>query len=177
MALYCWSRVIKGTKWKTVIVSISLYLSWCCSLSSVCYHFISVSIFFPWQVSFSLSWCYSLCTFFYHFLSLYHLICHSFFFSFYSLFLKFLLNLNLSKTYHYHITICPSLCYSFLFRHFSLSRSLYSFFFSYIISLFSMYLFVILCFLFMSITRYTSFIFLCIILMPFIFLLYSLKTE
>ena len=49
---------------------------------------------------------------------------------------KFFLNL-LS---FYHITVCPSLCYSFLSCHFSLSRWLYSSFFSYIISLFSMYL-------------------------------------
>ena len=80
--------------------------------------------------------------------------------------LKFFLNL-------YHsiiITVCPSLCYLFLSRHFSLSRSLYSFFFSY-------YLFVILCFLFMSIVRYTSFIFLCIFLIPFIFVLASKRNN
>ena len=102
-----------------------------------------------------------------------HLICHSFFFLFYSLILNF------SKKYlsFYHITVCPSLCYSFLSRQFSLSRSLYSFFFSYIISLFSMYLFVILCFLFMSITRYTSFIFLCIFLIPFNFVLASKRNN
>ena len=89
--------------------------------------------------------------------------------SFLMLLFKFIL-LSLLNLYHSIISLS-------VLRHFSLSRSLYSFFFSYIISLFSMYLFVIFCFLFMSITRYTSFIYLCIFLIPFIFVLASKRNN
>ena len=85
------------------------------------------------------------------FFSLYNLLWNSFFFSYHfslPVSIRYSKKKNHKSLSFYHITICPSLCYSFLSRNFSLIRSLYSFFFSYIISLFSMYLFVSPCFLF-----------------------------
>ena len=170
---YCWSQVIKGTKWKTIIVSISLYLFWCCSWNSFCCHFFFCLYLFSMA---GLVYFVLMVLFMYILLwfSLYISFDMSFFlFLFLFVILNFFLNL-------YHSIISPSVLRYVIHFNPVISLSVVHYILSFSPISFNFFFYVSVCYSsFPFYVHYSIyfFIFLCIFLIPFIFDLASKRNN